>query len=398
MQVRIRCGVWYGDNEKTLDLPDRWNVSVLQPCGGASLSDDQLERAILNPVGSERLSLLSRGRKTAAIVCDDISRPTPCGRLLPFVLAELKAGGMADADISIIIGSASHRPSMRQDLLKKLGHKVVGSHRIINHNPYARLTNLRTSSRGTPIYLNSSFMEAEVKVGIGTILPHGATGFSGGAKIVVPGVAGIETIVANHGLANTPRGILEGNAMRADAEEIGRQAGLDFIVNTLIDGALNLVGLFAGDAVDAHRAGVEAARRVYLTEFPQNVDMVIANAYPADTDFYQANKGLWKDLARSARPGGYVLALAECTEGLGFHGGVESGISIYRGKDETWTERNVSIVSPNLSIHDVGVVYPASVKLFHNWHQVNEYLAAEGALAQRLRVAVYPCAPIQLTG
>jgi len=212
----------------------------------------------------------------------------------------------------------------------------------------------------------------------------------------VPGVAGIETIVSNHSLANTPRGVLEGNTMRADAEEIARQAGVNFIVNTLIDGDLNLVGLFAGDIIKAHRAGVQAAQSAYLTEFPQNVDLVITNTYPADTDFYQADKGLWKDLAKSARPGGYIFAFAECPEGLGFHGGVERGIPIYKGQDEAWTERNVGLVSPNLSVHDVRVVYPDTVMLFRNWNQVKEYLADKGAFEQTLSVAVYPYAPIQL--
>jgi nickel-dependent lactate racemase len=396
MQVRIKSGVWYGDREKVLDFPDGWKVSVLKPRGGVAMSDEQVKTAILTPIGTERLSVLSGGKKTAAVICDDISRPTPCSRLLPSVLDELRGGGIEETDITIIVGAASHRPSMREDLIKKLGVEVLDRYRVIHHNPYCNLVSLGPSSRGTPVYLHRDVMAAEVKVGMGTILPHGASGFSGGAKILVPGVAGIETIIANHKLANTPRGVLEGNAMRADSEEIAGLAGLDFIVNTLVDGDLNLVGVFAGHTVYAHRAGVQAARKIYHTKFPQNMDMVITNTYPADTDFYQADKGLWSDLAKSVRPGGYVFAFAECPEGLGFHGGVAAGINIYKGHDNVWTERKVGIVSPNLGPYDVRVVYPDSVMLFHSWVQVKEYLAREGVSSQPLDVAVYPCAPIQL--
>lgn len=401
MEFRIVQGCWFGDRETVVDFPDNCDVSMLIPQECHVLEDHQIKDSILTPIGSERISALCKNKKTAVIIVDDISRPTPTWRLLPHVVKELNDGGIKDENISIVIAVASHRPNLREDMIKKLGENILERFWVCNHNPYAGLVNLGVTSRGTPILINRIVAEADLKIAIGAIIPHGATGFSGGAKIIVPGVAGIEAIIANHHVApKTPRGVVENNAMRQDNEEIASLVGLDFIVNVVMNMKREIIGVFAGHYIEAHRMGARAAADAYRTKKYSNADIVIGNAYPMDTDLFQCEKATSMELMNCARPGGYVFVFMDCIEGLGYHGGVAAGINIHKGPDEAWLERvggrKLGIISRNLTLKELRVIYPHCTMLFKSWEAAKEYLVQEKLPERKLTVAVYPCTPMQL--
>ena len=189
------------------------------------------------------------------------------------------------------------------DFVKKLGPETVHKFPVYNHNPYDNCTFLGTTARGTPVSINSEVMACDLKIAIGVILPHLTAGFGGGGKSILPGVAHIDTILSNHKnvagrgkpTVENPLGKLDpsvgfgkihGNAIRLDIEEAARMAGLDVIVNAVVNLKRDTVGLFVGDMVAAHREGVKLAEKVYVTQRPTKVDIVVANSHA------KANEGI----------------------------------------------------------------------------------------------------------
>jgi nickel-dependent lactate racemase len=182
------------------------------------------------------------------------------------------------------------------DFVQKLGPEIPPRFPVYNHNPYDNCTYLGTTSRGTSVSINSEVMSCDLKIAIGAIVPHPQSGFGGGGKIILPGVAHIDTIVANHkklceltesgGMECNTWGLIENNVMRLDIEETARMAGLDAMVNAVVNLHRDTIGLFVGDLVDAHREGTKLSRKVYATETPEPADVVVANCYS------KANEGI----------------------------------------------------------------------------------------------------------
>ena len=214
--------------------------------------------------------------------------------VLPLILSELE--GIASENIKILVALGAHRPMVRTELERKLGVAIVDEFDIEQHHPYENLIDLGRSSRGTPIWLNRSFCEAELKISVGGVMPHPYMGFSGGAKLVVPGLAGIDTLQANHQPAVT--GISGGLAnpdvdARQDVEEIALKAGLDFTCNVVVNSRREIAGLFCGHPVTAHRAAARFATDIYATAAPDApYDVVCLNAYPKDGELLQVGNAL----------------------------------------------------------------------------------------------------------
>jgi len=189
---------WYGDEEFKLTFPSDWEVKFFSMCDAPTIGKKNISKTLLSPIGSEPLSVVAKGKKKAVIAVDDISRPTPVYRILPLIMDELKRAGIKEKDVRIIVSLGAHRPMLREDLIKKVGENTWNLVAIFNHHPFENLVNLGTSSRGTPIHINKEFMDADIKIGIGCIVPHTYAGFGGGGKIVLPGISGIDTLEANH--------------------------------------------------------------------------------------------------------------------------------------------------------------------------------------------------------
>lgn len=291
MIVRVPQFPWYGDTELELDFPDSWEVIVPQMAGqdAPKLSDKEIRAAFLNPIGTPRIAELARNKKEVVILFDDLTRSTKVGELVPYVLQELKEGGIKDENIRFIAAIGAHGAMKLMDFQKKLGPEIPQRFLVYNHNPYENCTYLGETSRGTPVSINSEFMSCDLKIAIGSIVPHPTSGFGGGGKMVLPGVAHIKTIAVNHrnlcelaeggNIVLDSWGRVDDNAMRLDLEEVARMAGLDVSVNALTNLRRDTIGLFVGDLVEAHREGVKMARKVYATEAPSKADVVVANAY-----------------------------------------------------------------------------------------------------------------------
>ena len=301
----------------------------------------------------------------------------------------------------------------RPDLVRKLGEEIVENFSIYNHSPFYNLVSLGVSSRGTPIYINKLFAEREIKIGIGSILPHKRAGFGGGGKIVLPGVAGAETILKNHGsiMGVNQMGKLEvdQNDFRADIEEIARRSGLDFIVNQVCNGLGQSAGIFAGDLVVAHREGVKFARQVYATSSPkQLLDVAILNSFPGDTNFMQIEKVLFNvfrpGFENLVQPDGSIVIVGACPEGKGCYSltGYQTPLwnPLWKSAEKNAHARNVIgerqliVFSPYLRQQDVDESYPAGTKLCKNWTEV--ILSLQSCHKGQARVGIFPSGVLQI--
>jgi nickel-dependent lactate racemase len=298
----------------------------------------------------------------------------------------------------------AHAPLDRTLLLKKLGSRILSRYEVMNHHPYEDLVDLGRSSRGIPIHINRRFHEADLKIAVGSVVPHPYAGFGGGAKIVLPGVAGIETLEANHRPAVTGvKGAfnnVEENTARTEMEEIAMKVGLEMIVNAVTDDRRRTVGVFAGHPVEAHRAAVAAARRIYGTPRPARpADVLVLNAYPKDTELLQVGNvfnALRGSPPMPVTPDGVVVVTAACSLGRGFHSLHGPRMRLYRTPvvRQHLEGRTVIFHSPNLSAADARVSFWDGYPFERAWGGVVRRLTA--LCGPRARVAVFPCAPIQL--
>ncbi|MCK4580966.1 MAG: DUF2088 domain-containing protein, partial [Dehalococcoidia bacterium] len=277
--VRLPQMEWYGDTELEIDFPDSWDVNVCRMRGhdAPPLSDAGFRKAFANPIGTRTIKDLARGKKEVAILFDDMSRATPSAVMIPYVLEELAAAGIPDDNIRFIAAIGAHGSMNGIDFRKKLGDEVMGRFLVYNHNPYENCTPLGMSRRGIPISINSEFMSCDLKIGVGSIVPHPFSGYGGGSKIILPGVASIETIDLNHtrlGLSPTIGiGKHEGNILKLDMDEAARMAGLDIKVDAILNLKREVTALFVGDVIEEYVEGVKLAREHYATDMVTDCDI-----------------------------------------------------------------------------------------------------------------------------
>lgn len=401
MRIELRWRSWHGDEPLSLEFSRQYEVAVYPPRDGPDIGEDGIRRAFAAPIGGPRIAEIARGKRSAIIVVDDIARPTPAARLVPSILAELGEGGIPDNKIKFLMALGCHRAMTCSEMVRKLGEDVVRTYRVLNHTPYENLVRLGETSRGTPVDVNGHYAEAEVRIGIGQISPHSGPGWSGGAKVVMPGVAGIETIITNHKPGRLKGGLvaIDGNERRADIEEVARLAGLDAIVNVVVNSRRGIAGLFIGDVVAAHREGVRRAWEVMSTPLPSEpVDIGVFNQYPKDTEFMHLGHAL--HVVNSApRPivkrGGTMVILSASSDGFGFHSleapGMRHGPT---GPHPMFEPYRVVVMCPNINRAQLPPSLPETTRLVPDWESVvatlNEYHPRGGM------VAVFPCGAIQV--
>jgi len=339
---------------------------------------------------------------------DDMTRTTPVSKIMPYVLEELAEAGISREQITILLALGAHRPMNRQDCLLKLGKDVVDTINIENHSPYENLTQCGESAKGTPIDINTTYLESDLKITIGGVIPHPLAGFGGGAKMVLPGVSGIRTLEANH--ASMMRGIGIGigkvTELRKDIEDTAGRVGLDFSINVVFteDGAI--AGITSGHFIDAHRKAMEIGKHVYLTPIkPEHLesDVCFFNLFPEDSELSQSAKGfnlLMMAPDSMLQKKGSIVMMSSAYEGRGYHCLIaETGakLRIHMGESILWEkltgERNVFLCSPNISKLDLYHFFPKSVQLFETWHElIQALMQIHGAAPKAL---VFPCS-IQL--
>lgn len=358
----------------------------------AALTHDEILEPFESPIGTPKISKLAAKKKSAVIIVEDLSRPAPVPTILPYILDELKAGGIDESSILIVMAIGCHRQLTRPDIIRKLGPDVVKSIDVIGSEPDDHLVDLGKTSYGTPIYVNEYVMECDLKIGLGGIYPHAQFAFGGGAKIILPGVTGLETTRHNHKELKTGGhvGNLE-NEQRLDAEEVARKVGLDVIVNIVINNRREAAGLFVGDVVKAHRKGAEFAREAYATPIRKDANIVIANAYPLDVSLQHAGKGSWP--LKSVKDGGIKIITSAATEGYGYH---RLFLKNRRPLAErTFDNSDMVLFSPNLIADEAYRVFPKSSIFFSKWYELMDEIMPR-CDEKNTKVAIYPCATIQI--
>ncbi|MFP6576482.1 MAG: nickel-dependent lactate racemase [Pirellulaceae bacterium] len=317
----------YGRSGLQVELPGDRVVRTLAYKNAIPLEDPDavLRKTLQNPNGSPPLLELARGRSSACIVISDITRPVPNQLILQSLLETLEEAGLAREQILILVATGLHRPNEGDELVELVGQEIADQYRIENHHGQVleEHTFLGDSPRGVPIWIDSRYVEADLKITTGLIEPHLMAGFSGGRKLVCPGIAALETIKVWHGpqFLEDPRadcGILEGNPVHEENTWIARHTGCDFIVNVVIDSQRRPLAFVAGDMEQAFLEGVDFCRDVVTDTVEEPVDIVVTSCagYPLDTTFYQAVKGLAGALP-VVKEGGTIVMAASLSEGIG---------------------------------------------------------------------------------
>lgn len=308
-------------------IPDENVVAVLNMRDTPPLDDPvkATREALVRPVAGPPLETIARGRRNACVVVSDITRPVPHDIILPPLLECLERSGLPPADITILVATGLHAPMAAEQLRETLTGDVVDRYPVVSH--VARNDNEQTdlgfTSTGIPIRVDRRYVASDLKVLTGLIEAHFMAGYSGGRKLVAPGLVGVETIEHLHGPgilehSNATTGVLDGNPLHQAALEIARRAGVDFILNVAMDEDRRVTGVFAGELDQAHRQGVRHVDGMVVATVEEPVDIVVTSSagYPLDTTFYQAVKGM-VGVLDILKEGGSIIIAAGCADGIG---------------------------------------------------------------------------------
>jgi nickel-dependent lactate racemase len=321
----VKISLPYGARALSVELPGASLVFDGRMAELPALQD--LKTCLLDrldhPVESRPLREIAGPGKKILILVEDATRHTPLRELLPPLLDYLEEAGADPGKISLLTAPGTHRMMTPQELRAKLGPEVLERVRLHQHDYNDRKAlvdcgTVRAGSQAIPVEVNRLVREADLVIGTGSIVPHADAGFSGGAKILEPGVCGYATTAATHIAAalldEIPLGVVD-NPCRLGIEEAARKAGLDFIINTVSNYRNEVIDIVAGDCVTAHRRGVESSRRAYGVRIPEAADIVFVSSYPADMDWWQAEKGILAAFF-AVKPGGHIIFAAPAFEGL----------------------------------------------------------------------------------
>lgn len=336
----MRTKLAYGKHGHWIEMPDTWDVTRVEPNHVPGLPDPAaaLRAALRAPIGPRSPASVPGARPLAqvagpadrvGIVFSDITRATPHHLILPAVLAEL--AHVPPANITLFCATGTHRANTDSELRGMLGDGLVDGYRIVQNDAAdpATQVHLGRTSRGLDIWLNREFAECDVKVLTGFIEPHVFAGFSGGGKAIMPGMAGLRTVLGNHGadMVAHPQatwGITHGNPLWEEVTEIARRAGpaeKTFLVNVALNRNQEITAVFAGDLLEAHAAGCEFVKATAMVAVPRPFDIVITtnSGYPLDLNLYQSIKGV-SAAAKVVKQGGAIILAAECWDGIPDHG------------------------------------------------------------------------------
>ncbi len=317
----------YGTSGLAVDLPDN-AITVIEPVARPAVPDAHatLLEAIRAPIGCAPLRQQVRAGQRVAISVCDVTRAQPRREQLRALFE-----GMPDirpADVTIFIATGTHRSNTDAELERMLGRDILNTCRVVNHDSRdaATLAPAGRTSTGVPVFLNREFLQADVRITTGFVEPHFFAGFSGGPKMVAPGLAGLETVMTLHDAArighpNATWGVTEGNPIHDDVREIARMVGVHFAIDVTLNRDQQITAAFAGDILEQHRAACAYAKQTAMRAVPAPFDVVLTtnSGYPLDQNLYQAVKGM-SAAATIVKPGGTIVCAAECRDGLPNHG------------------------------------------------------------------------------
>lgn len=419
--MRVRLD--YGRTGLEVELPEDRVVGPLtiQPAPPVENVEARVRELLANPIGTPPLATLAQGKRSACILICDITRPVPNSVLLPPILQTIEAAGVPRDGVLILVATGLHRPNEGAELVELVGPEIAKNYRIENHHGkvLSEHTYLGTTAKGVPVWIDSRYVEAELKITTGLIEPHLMAGYSGGRKLICPGIAALETVKVWHGpdFLEHPKadcGFLEGNPVHEENTRIGRMAGCDFIVNVTLDEKRRVTSVVAGDMEQAFLAGVRFIEKIVKASVPEPCDIVVTSSagYPLDTTFYQSVKGMTGALP-IVKPGGTIIVAASLTEGIGSpefqqlfreHASLEQFVQRILGKDyfvmDQWQLEEMAKVCRKAKVKIVSDGLPAATLdgLFVEAAPTVEKAVAD-SLAEygpHARIAVIPKGPYVL--
>ena len=406
--IKLPQYIWYNPREVEFPVPDTWQVTVNNITGydSPALNPDKIRDAVVLPIGMPPLREYAKGKNAVAILFDDLTRSTRVSDIVPYVLEELSEAGIKDGQIRFIAAVANHQALDRISMVKKLGEDVVARFHVYNHCPFVNCTYAGTTSYGTKASINSEVMNCDLKIGIGQVVPHPQFGFSGGAKIVMPGVASYETVLDHHArihqewkqkqarLNPSLMGIIDDNPVNFDAREIARLAGLDMVIDCIVNMWGETVSLYAGALEPTYASSINKAKSHYVAANTRDNDIVIANAFIKASEYHVPLSTAQPAVASG---GGDIVIIASSPAGDAVHylskfGTIMPGL-VHHHKILSNVNR-VIIYSeyPEVRILD-HFVEREKVILTSDWDRVIGLL--EKSHKPDAKVAVYPSADIQ---
>lgn len=310
----------FGNTTVSLNIPETHPVETVVPNEALITSDPGtiILKALQNPIGRERLSKIVQPGDTVSIIVSDTTRPVPTALMLPPILNKLLAANVEKEDITIIFALGIHRHHTEEEKQNIVGQDIYQEYQCIDHN-IEQCDNLGTTSQGTPVEVFEPVARSDIVICTGNIEHHYFAGYTGGLKAVLPGVSSRQSIEANHARM-IEQGTAPGNPdcpVRADLEEAGKILGIDFILNVILNTNKQIVGVVAGHPVKAHRAGAAMVDAMYKREVePADIVVVSQGGWPKDINLFQSHKAL-EHVKAAVRPGGAIILVARCSEGLG---------------------------------------------------------------------------------
>ncbi|MFC1551129.1 nickel-dependent lactate racemase [Candidatus Latescibacterota bacterium] len=324
----MKIDMAYGSEGLSIEVPDKNVVKVMRMSDKPVIQDPENEtlRKIESPTGSQPLSEIAKGKKTACIVISDLTRPVPNKVIVPPIIKVLEESGIKSEDITILIATGIHRPNEGEEIITLLGEEISAKYRVVNHMSLDLDSHKylgETPIYKAPMYIDKTYLAADIRIATGLIEPHLMAGYSGGRKSIVPGISAFETLKVLHGAEamgyeKNVEGNIDGNTFHAEALYIARKARVDFIVNVTMNEHRDITGIFAGELNEAHLEGVKFMSTQCRDTVDAPVDAVITSSagYPLDLTFYQSVKGMTAATAL-LKEGGVIIIVAKIGEGIG---------------------------------------------------------------------------------
>jgi len=402
MKLRVPQLYWYEGSELEMDFPDSWEVHVCPTKGHdrPRLSAEAMQEAFDNPIGMPRLRELAKGRKEVAILFDDITRPLRTYEVAHYVLEELAEAGISDEHIRFIAALGTHGPHDMVAHRLKLGQEILERFRVYNHNIYENCVEVGTTSRGTQLLVNREVMNCDLKISIGCVAPQPQVGFSGGGKIIMPGVSHMDSIFHFHTQVafSAPEtlgpGNYEHNIMRLEFEECCKLAGLDFAADSLVNMRGEIIALYAGDPVEEHHEACKLAKEVYAAERVPDLNVVVSNAYLKPNEaFVTVPLSL---MALGGNPGTMVLVMNSPTGQIVHYSmrmfGTTYGGRLFAGR-RVPEQFKIIVLNPLKDLTCIDMfAEPWDVTWTKTWAETRQ--ALEKLHPNSAKVAVYPDATI----
>lgn len=415
----MKTKLLYGKEGLQLEIPE--DSVVLEPKNLPGIEDDEgaVIEALRNPIGSAPLRDRVKATDRVAIVISDITRPTPNHKLVPWLLKELSHVPLEN--FVIINGTGTHRDQTEEEFVQMLGQWVVDNVRVINHHCHNKdeLTKVGESKFGCEVFLNKEYVESDFKIVTGFIEPHFFAGFSGGPKGIMPGIAGIETVLTFHnarmiGDPLSTWGNMVNNPVQDMAREVNSMCPPDFCLNVTLNGDKEITAVFAGELFETHDRGCAFAKEHAMIKCDHRFDVVITSnsGYPLDQNLYQAVKGM-SAAHKIVKEGGTIICAAECSDGLPNHGNYAEILQMRKTPQEIldmineptfkvfdqWQVQKQAVIQVWADVHVYSSLAPDTVRsaMFEPTDDLEQTLTQlKKKYGEDMTVAVLPLGPLTI--